>query len=201
MNPQPIRKERKASSCNPYRISVRSATAIRPVADKGPLASSAYLAAAPAASRRPPLPLPPSPKLPPPRQDDRARVVHGQTFSQRRARIQALVNRPLPPPAATPAAPVVHLRQGSFAAFVCLAKRERRPVEDVMAEWLADCAMLIGQDGLFEGSSFAMTSAMHRAARASDERERHGRMDDEHADYLHRSSGAGYVEITLAMEG
>ena len=82
-----------------------------------------------------------------------------------------------------------------------MAKRERRPVEDVMAEWLTDCAKLIGRDELFEGSSFAMTPAMHRAARASDERECFGRVDDEHADYLHRSGGAGYVEITLAMAG
>ncbi len=146
-------------------------------------------------------PTPIQPKVSALRQDDRARVVHGQTFAQRRARIQALVNRPLPPPAAIPATPVVHLPQGSFAAFVRLAKREQRPVEDVMAEWLADCAALIGRDELFEGSSFAMTPAMHRAARASDERERHGRVDDEHADYLHRCNGTGYVEITLAMEG
>lgn len=149
----------------------------------------------------PAVPAPTQPKAAAVRQDDRARVVHGQTFGQRRARIQALVSRPLPPPAATPAAPVVHLRQGSFAAFVRLANRERRPVEDVLAEWLADCATLIGRDELFEGSSFTMTPAMHRAARASDERERRGRVDDEHADYLHRSCGAGYVEITLAMEG
>ena len=146
-------------------------------------------------------PTPIQPKVSALRQDDRARVVHGLTFGQRRARIQALVNRPLPPPAATSAAPVVHLRQGSFAAFVRLAEREQRPVGEVITEWLTDCARLIGRDELFEGSSHAMTPAMHRAARASDEREHRPHLDDEHAEYLHRCAGAGYVEIVLAMEG
>ncbi len=146
-------------------------------------------------------PTPIQPKVSAPQQDDRARVIHGQTFAQRRARIQTIVNRPLPPPAATSAAPVVHLRQGSFAAFVRLAEREQRPVGEVMTEWLTDCARLIGRDELFEGSYHAMTLAMHRAARASDERERHGRVSDENADFLHRCGGGGYVEITMAMEG
>ncbi len=42
---------------------------------------------------------------------------------------------------------------------------------------------------------------MRLAALAADERERHGNVDDEQADFARRCAGAGYVEATLALEG
>ncbi len=186
---QPIRNRRLSCNANPPRGGQATLSLF------GVPGSSTRHGQPPAA------PAPVQPKAATPRQDDQARVFYGQTFGQRRARIQALTNRPLLAPATIPTAPVVHLRQGSFAAFVRLAKREGRPVEELVSEWLAHCAVLIERDELLEGSSFAMTPAMHRVARASDERESHGPVDDEHSEYLHRCCGTGYVEITLAMEG
>ena len=97
-------------------------------------------------------------------------MIDGLTFSQRRARIRALVSRPLPSPPPVPL--VLRLQTDKFTAFVRFSECEQRPVNEVMEEWLSDCARLIGRDELFEGSSHAMTPAMHRAALASDERER-----------------------------
>ena len=57
------------------------------------------------------------------------------------------------------------------------------------------------RDELFDESPVQMTPAMHAAARAADERDRRGYVDDEEAEFAHRCAGAGYVEITLAMEG
>ena len=94
----------------------------------------------------------------------------------------------------------VRLRRDKVQAFVRLSQREKRPIEDVMAEWLADCAALIGRDELFEGSASAMTPAMYSAARRSDERVRNGRMGDGEAEFAHRCQGTGYVEIVLAMD-
>ncbi len=69
-----------------------------------------------------------------------------------------------------PPLPCVTVRRGTFQAFVCLSDREQYPVEEVMAEWLADCARLIGRDELFEDSAVAMMPAMERASAESDAR-------------------------------
>ena len=97
----------------------------------------------------------------------------------------------------------VHLHTGSFQAFVRLSEREQRPVEEVMAEWMADCANLIRQAEFADtyGDALPSTNAMRLAAIRADERERSAHVNDEQADAERRCAGAGYVEITLAMEG
>ena len=57
------------------------------------------------------------------------------------------------------------------------------------------------RDELFDDSAVQMTPAMHAAARAADERNCRGYVDDEEADFAHRCAGAGYVETQLAIEG
>ena len=57
------------------------------------------------------------------------------------------------------------------------------------------------RDKLFDESAVQTTPAMHAAARAADERDRHSYVDDEEAEFAHRCAGAGYVEAQLASEG
>ena len=101
-----------------------------------------------------------------------------------------------------PAARTLHIRRGTFQAFVRLSEQEVRPVEDVMAEWLHDCGALIEQNELAEvyGDARQSTPAMRLAAHASDERERSGYVDDEEAAREHAALGAGYVELQLAVD-
>ena len=79
--------------------------------------------------------------------------------------------------ALVPAQRTLTIRRGDFQAFVRLSEREVRPVEEVMAEWLADCAHLIGSQvpDEFDGCGLARpcTPSMRLAAEASDAREEH----------------------------
>ena len=94
----------------------------------------------------------------------------------------------------------VHLRRDKFQAFVRLSDREQRPVEDVLTEWMSECAALIGRDELFEGSAIQTTPAMRATARASDAREAYRTDTEDKADFLFRTSGNEEAEITLAIE-
>lgn len=77
-----------------------------------------------------------------------------------------------------------------------------RPVEEVLEEWIADCASLIRQsEEEVYGDARPSTPAMQRAAAAADEHERHPYPDEEAAADEYAALGAGYVEITLAAEG
>ena len=57
----------------------------------------------------------------------------------------------------------VHLPTSSFLPFLRLADSQQRPVGEVLAEWLGDCARLIGEADLFEEAPLApplLTNAM-----------------------------------------
>ena len=110
-------------------------------------------------------------------------MIDGLTFSQRRARIRALVSRSLPSPPPVPL--VLRLQTDKFTAFVRFSECEQRPVNEMMEEWLSDCARLIGRDELFE-AIYGMTPAMHRAALASDDASV-GLLEPRHADFSHRT--------------
>lgn len=102
----------------------------------------------------------------------------------------------------------VHVRRGKFQAFVRLAEREVRPVEEVLGEWIGECANLIRQrdfaeaygDDLFDETPTATTPAMESAARASDAREMYRTDADDHADFLARNGGEDCVGITLSIK-
>ena len=87
-----------------------------------------------------------------------------------------------------------------------LSEREVRPVEEVMAEWLADCANLIGSQVPDEfndcGLARPSTPSMCLAAEASDAREERAWRDnlaliDEDGGGTHPA----LVEFLLAVEG
>ena len=107
------------------------------------------------------------------------------------------------PPVSTATTSTVHVRRGNFQAFVRLSEREQRPVEEVMGEWLADCANLIRQSDFADAygdPAPVFTPAMRAAARASDERESRRTDADDHADFLARCGGEDAVGITLSIE-
>ena len=118
--------------------------------------------------------------------------------------IRDRVSRPAPAKPAAPA-PVagIKLRSDRFQAFVRLSEREQRPVEEVMGEWMAECANLIQQAEFADtyGDALPSSNAMRLAAIQADERGRRADVDDEQADFARRCAGAGFVEFTLAMEG
>jgi hypothetical protein len=93
-------------------------------------------------------------------------------------------------PAAAPAtsAVTVKLERDRFKLFERIAARENRPVQAVVAECLNGCAIQVAR---IEAQNIRL------AAAASDARERNGYEDDELA---HRSAGAGYVEVCLALD-
>ncbi len=99
--------------------------------------------------------------------------------------------------------------QASIGLFGILSVRARRSQAKAPAPAVAtdlrdryEASMRLSErDELFDDSAVQMTPAMHAAARAADERERHGSVDDEEADFAHRSAGAGYVEAQMAIEG
>jgi hypothetical protein len=106
---------------------------------------------------------------------------------------KAKMKAALAPVAAAPvsSAPLtVPLTRERFTLFERTATREQRPVGDVIAEWLDRAAKRLTKE-----------EAMHRAAAASDAYERRGYVPDEEAEFAHRSAGAGYVEVQLALVG
>ena len=146
--------------------------------------------------------------------DDPPSRIGGLTFGQRRARISASVaaaaiasrkghetaTAAVPP--ATAERHTLTIRRSNFAAFLRLSEREVRPVEDVMSEWLADCASLIREDEIpdLHADPVTRTPAMVRAATASNAREEHEwhrRADMIEDGHVHPA----LVEITLALEG
>ena len=86
-------------------------------------------------------------------------------------------------PGTTPAPCTLFIRRDKFAAFMRLSEREVRPVEEVMREWVHDCADLIHQREFAHryGDAQPLTPAMRLAAIHADERERSGYVDDEAA--------------------
>ena len=132
------------------------------------------------------------------------------------------------PVAVAPPAPLaltLKITRERMAVFATLATIEARPVDEVIAECLADMAAHLTRtrsrlrldeadrvslerylDSLErdeeERAGEGTTSAMLAVAAASDAREAFPHFyDDEAADFAHRCAGAGYVETTLAMEG
>ena len=106
-------------------------------------------------------------------------------------------NAPPAPAAVEPSvSATVHLRRDKFQAFVRLSEREQRPVDEVLTEWVSECALLIGRDELFEGSAIAVTPAMRAAAHAlSDERESRRTDADDAADFWQRVAGDEPVTV------
>ncbi len=97
------------------------------------------------------------------------------------------------------------LRRDRFEAFARLADRETRPVEDVLSEYLADLGNHVQQEELFaqdeeRPGARRLTQAMRLARHAAEEQERSLSVDDEACEEARRYAGAGYVEITLAVE-
>ena len=133
------------------------------------------------------------------------------------------------PVAVAPAAPLaltLKITRERMAVFATLATIEQRPLDEVIAECLADMAAHLTRtrarlhldeagrvslerylDGLERdeeerAAREGTTPAMLAVAAASDAREAFPHFqDDEAAEYAHRCAGAGYVEATLAMEG
>ncbi len=97
----------------------------------------------------------------------------------------------------------LHLPTGSFLAFLRLADREQRPVGQVLAEWLGDCARLIVEADLFDEEAPLqaplVTNAMRLARHREEQADRSAFVDDEISAYEFYSQGAGYVEAQLAL--
>ena len=128
------------------------------------------------------------------------------------------------PPA--PLALTLKITRERMAVFATLATIEARPVDEVIAECLADMAAhltrtrrslqldpadrvsleryldSLERDEEERTARESTTSAMLAVAAASDAREAFPHYhDEEAAEFAHRCAGAGYVETMLAIEG
>ena len=97
----------------------------------------------------------------------------------------------------------VHLHTPAFLTFLRLADSQHRPVGEVLAEWLSDCAKLIGEADLFDEAPLRaplLTNAMVLARHREEQAAASTFVDDEITAYEFYAAGAGYVDAQLAQD-